>query len=1093
MVDARDDTQTLHEHSAAAGAGAAGSHDHDHGNDDGSDNGTSGGYVRFRENHGEDSNGMRASRSPPPDEVDIARFCTESIYGYSFKGPREMSSSASSTMAGGVSLYNSHSTGNTKSDSNSSNQNTADAYPRTMQQQQQEQQQQQQYRGLDFVRRIRRGLDELEEEQQLRDAHRRYSQPDMGIVEKYRSKYDFWANAATHRASDTPTAANWTPPLTKSVATAASSLAMAVTSTSSPSSMSSLTNSPMLVRPQSSSAGSTTAPTSPTSPTATGSTSTNSQSASNAFSPSKRSQSSSNLSLLRRQIVAMSFYQASLPEETDQNASIQPIDDVAQPHPRRPLPVHPLTGHEQDDQRPRNAPPPCANPASRYLRALHVPSRFLPQHQGILTTDEDGHLLLFNDAACLCMGITASFTGQSIFTKFDDASRSIVQELLQYRKFRRRSSVPQAAMLPTGMVLMCGVILTIVKEQGQKSSASFWLKEKWNQEQGRFIYLWIFEEIYQSQLTLRLDNQGTIVDTHAGTLRELYEYEKKEVIGLSITTLLPSLPVPLQTHTMAKFYASKSKSGRFFPSMIAAHGPHKVLVTSLPNISGMFTVYRSGMVQSMSPVPAKYLFGYNTSDIVEAMHIDQLVPAFMTLVNILETTHRLQHYRMVTHHECRDALLASSDTAQHHKRQLYALHRDGNHFHVQLQVRLVESDGQDLYSAWITFNRIANDLAPATASSTAVHRVYREQKPIPPTSASVPVITGSATRVDDMKNARPAISHTISAPIAVRRVEQQDEADGDTGRRSTPILSPSTPSRFQCYGSVPRDKALFPMLKTPTSAPVALGFPDLEDYVAIDTLGEGAYGAAWLVHLKDDAKQEFVIKAIVKSRIIIDSWIRDRRYGSLPMEIHILLKLQKMSHVNCPQLVKFMEDEDNYYTVTKVHGNGMDLFDYIELNEDMTEGQVRQIFRQVAAAVQHLHRLHIVHRDIKDANILLDERGIIQLIDFGSAAYYREGRCFDTFSGTLDYCAPEILDGCAYAGPPQDVWSLGILLYTLIYRETPFYSVDDIMERNLHLPYHPYPELQVGPVDLLYKMLSHEVHERPTIDQIMQDPWLCGY
>ncbi|KAI8332666.1 kinase-like domain-containing protein [Chlamydoabsidia padenii] len=157
----------------------------------------------------------------------------------------------------------------------------------------------------------------------------------------------------------------------------------------------------------------------------------------------------------------------------------------------------------------------------------------------------------------------------------------------------------------------------------------------------------------------------------------------------------------------------------------------------------------------------------------------------------------------------------------------------------------------------------------------------------------------------------------------------------------------------------------------------------------------------------------------------------------------------------------------------------------------MTEPQVRRIFHQVAAAVQHLHRLLIVHRDIKDENILLDEQGTVQLIDFGSAAYYREGRLFDTFSGTLDYVAPEILNGESYAGPPQDIWSLGILLYTLIYRETPFYSVDDILECHLRLPYIPYQEqTAVGPADLLYKLLDRDISKRPTIDQVMQDPWL---
>jgi serine/threonine protein kinase len=136
-----------------------------------------------------------------------------------------------------------------------------------------------------------------------------------------------------------------------------------------------------------------------------------------------------------------------------------------------------------------------------------------------------------------------------------------------------------------------------------------------------------------------------------------------------------------------------------------------------------------------------------------------------------------------------------------------------------------------------------------------------------------------------------------------------------------------------------------------------------------------------------------------------------------------------------------------------LHGEGMDLFDYIELNENMTRKEIQHIFRQIVDAVAHLHRHNIVHRDIKDENVIVDSIGHVQLIDFGSAAYLKPEQKFDTFAGTLDYCAPEVLRGNTYTGPPQDIWSLGILLYTLIYKENPFYNIDEIMSRDLRIPY----------------------------------------
>jgi serine/threonine protein kinase len=87
----------------------------------------------------------------------------------------------------------------------------------------------------------------------------------------------------------------------------------------------------------------------------------------------------------------------------------------------------------------------------------------------------------------------------------------------------------------------------------------------------------------------------------------------------------------------------------------------------------------------------------------------------------------------------------------------------------------------------------------------------------------------------------------------------------------------------------------------------------------------------------------------------------------------------------------FFEDDINYYIEMIPHGlPGMDLFDYIEMRSTMEEAECRNIFRQVVTAVHHLHtKALVVHRDIKDENVILDGEGAIKLIDFGSAAYIK--------------------------------------------------------------------------------------------------------
>lgn len=197
-----------------------------------------------------------------------------------------------------------------------------------------------------------------------------------------------------------------------------------------------------------------------------------------------------------------------------------------------------------------------------------------------------------------------------------------------------------------------------------------------------------------------------------------------------------------------------------------------------------------------------------------------------------------------------------------------------------------------------------------------------------------------------------------------------------------------------------------------------------------------------------------MIKYVIKSRILVDCWTRDRKLGLIPAEIHVLHTLRKIPHINCSDMLDYFEDDDYYYIVIGLYGAGMDLFDYIELKHGgMPEPEIRSIFKQIVSAVKHLHDHRIVHRDIKDENVILDSQGGVRLIDFGSAAYIKQGKTYETFVGTLDYAAPEILKGQAYTGPPQDVWACGTLLYTLIYRENPFYNIDEIMEHELRIPF----------------------------------------
>lgn len=276
--------------------------------------------------------------------------------------------------------------------------------------------------------------------------------------------------------------------------------------------------------------------------------------------------------------------------------------------------------------------------------------------------------------------------------------------------------------------------------------------------------------------------------------------------------------------------------------------------------------------------------------------------------------------------------------------------------------------------------------------------------------------------------------------------------------------------------------------ETPATTDTDLGHKKtIDDFVIVEEMGQGAYGQVKLAKYKATGRK-VVLKYVTKRRILMDTWTRDRRLGTVPLEIHVLdyLRRDGLQHPNIVEMEDFFEDDVNYYIEMVPHGlPGMDLFDYIELRRNMEEQECRSIFVQVAQAIHHLHtKAMVVHRDIKDENVVLDGDGHIRLIDFGSAAYIKSGP-FDVFVGTIDYAAPEVLAGRPYGGKEQDVWALGILLYTIIYKENPFYSIDEIMDRDLRVPY----TISEESIDLIRHMLDRDVAQRFTIEQVLAHPW----
>ncbi|KAJ3395989.1 hypothetical protein HDU80_010131, partial [Chytriomyces hyalinus] len=167
-----------------------------------------------------------------------------------------------------------------------------------------------------------------------------------------------------------------------------------------------------------------------------------------------------------------------------------------------------------------------------------------------------------------------------------------------------------------------------------------------------------------------------------------------------------------------------------------------------------------------------------------------------------------------------------------------------------------------------------------------------------------------------------------------------------------------------------------------------------------------------------------------------------------------------------------------------------------DIDHHLPEPVAKKIFAQIALAVQHLQVKGLVHRDIKDENIVVDSSYNVKMIDFGSAANIPKAQpqYFTQFCGTIPYASPEILRKESYRGPEVEVWSLGVLLYTMIFGKNPFCNGKEraegivVMPRGFHLDSDR--DYSGGCRNLIRGMLEFDPKSRSTIDEVLSHPWL---
>lgn len=253
-------------------------------------------------------------------------------------------------------------------------------------------------------------------------------------------------------------------------------------------------------------------------------------------------------------------------------------------------------------------------------------------------------------------------------------------------------------------------------------------------------------------------------------------------------------------------------------------------------------------------------------------------------------------------------------------------------------------------------------------------------------------------------------------------------------------------------------------------------------YTTLKQIGKGAFGYVKMAFRHTD-RMLVITKFILKEKLTPQFMVVTDDKKEIPMEVYLLTTVQ---HPNVVTVLDVFENEKFFQLVMEKHGSGMDLFEFIDRRPAMDEQLGCYIFRQIVNAVHYLHSLHILHRDIKDENIIIDQYFHVKLIDFGSATFMEEGKLFSTFYGTTEYCSPEVLAGNKYAGPELEIWSLGVTLFVLIFFENPFLDIEETLRAELNMPHAVSAALE----NVLYSMLDKNPKTRCTMNELMKDEWI---
>ena len=251
------------------------------------------------------------------------------------------------------------------------------------------------------------------------------------------------------------------------------------------------------------------------------------------------------------------------------------------------------------------------------------------------------------------------------------------------------------------------------------------------------------------------------------------------------------------------------------------------------------------------------------------------------------------------------------------------------------------------------------------------------------------------------------------------------------------------------------------------------------NYKIIKEIGEGAFGKAYLAtHVLLN------INVVLKCGLIDD-----------PNIVREIYYHKQLKHKNIVSLYEVIKTE-NHLWIALEYCQGGELYYYIYEKKRLELDECRNIFFQIVLGVKYVHSLNLSHRDLKLENILLadQKRTIVKLTDFGFIREFNpQSRKFlSTICGTTVYMAPELLTGQKYSGFAIDIWSMGVILYTMLNGMLPFDDDDEMKIQHKVINTDPmfYDHVPVDANQLISKMLLKDPNQRPSLNEILNSSFL---